>query len=124
MGASAQIHPIRPDISRDINRRFLLNLIRTRQPLSRADLARISGLHRSTVSLIMDPLIEERWVLEGAAARLPIGRRPAYLRLSDERMIVGVDLERDGARLVLSDLSGRFRTHSTKSLRASALSLI
>src|SRR5215813_1436648 len=110
MGAPAQIHAVRPDFSRDINRRLLLNLIRTRQPLSRADLARISGLHRSSVSLIIDQLIEDRWEVEGATGRLPTGRRPTYLRLSDERMIVGVDLDRVNARIVLSDLSGRFRT--------------
>jgi len=108
MGAPAQIHPTRPDVSRDLNRRLLLNLIRTRQPLSRADLSRISGLHRSTVSLITDQLIDQRWVLEGPMGRLPIGRRPTYLGLSDERTIVGVDWERCGAKIVVSDLTGRF----------------
>ena len=41
------------EVVRDINRRVILNLIRTKQPLSRADLARVSGLQRSTVSLIV-----------------------------------------------------------------------
>ena len=36
------------EVVRDINRRIVLNLIRTRQPISRADLARHSGLQRST----------------------------------------------------------------------------
>ena len=31
------------EVVRDINRRIVLNLIRTRQPISRADLARASG---------------------------------------------------------------------------------
>jgi CRP-like cAMP-binding protein len=61
---------------RDINRRAVLNLIRTRQPLSRADLARVSGLQRSTISLIVEELIQERWVLDGPTGRLPRGRRP------------------------------------------------
>src|ERR1700712_4601744 len=51
---------------RQINRNLVFNLVRTRQPLSRADLARVSGLQRSTVSLIVEDLIKERWVLDGS----------------------------------------------------------
>src|SRR5260370_41878992 len=47
------------EVVRDINRRIVLNLVRTRQPISRADLARASGLQRSTISLIGEQLIEE-----------------------------------------------------------------
>jgi hypothetical protein len=39
------------EVVRDINRRIVLNLIRTRQPISGADLARVSGMQRSTISL-------------------------------------------------------------------------
>src|SRR5215469_13111519 len=78
------------EVVRDINRRIVLNLIRTRQPISRADLARVSGLQRSTISLIVEELVKEHWVLEGPTGRLPRGRRPTFLRLNDERVIVGV----------------------------------
>ena len=53
------------EVVREINKRVVLNLIRTKQPLSRADLARASGLQRSTISLIVEELIRELWVLEG-----------------------------------------------------------
>ncbi|MGH8300993.1 MAG: hypothetical protein ACRET5_05930 [Steroidobacteraceae bacterium] len=39
--------------ARRINRDIVLELIRTRQPISRAELARQSGLQRSTVSQII-----------------------------------------------------------------------
>ena len=68
---------------RDFNRRIVLHLVRTRQPMSRADLARLSGLQRSTISLIVEQLIEESWVVDGPTARLPRGRRPTFLRLND-----------------------------------------
>jgi len=45
---------------REINRNLIFNLIRRRQPISRADLARLSGLQRSTVSLIVEELIVDR----------------------------------------------------------------
>src|SRR5215217_2077109 len=77
---------------RDFNRRVVLNLIRTRQPMSRADLARLSGLQRSTISLIVEQLIREAWVVDGPTARLPRGRRPTFLRLNDDRVIIGVDI--------------------------------
>ena len=44
------------ETARQINRRIALNFIRRHQPMSRADLARRSGLQRSTVSAIIDQL--------------------------------------------------------------------
>src|SRR6266571_3664602 len=89
---SNQIQAASSEVVRDINRRIVLNLIRTRQPLSRADLARVSGMQRSTISLIVEELVEEHWVLEGPTGRLPRGRRPTFLRLNDQRVIIGVDI--------------------------------
>ena len=80
------------ETARDINRGIVLNLIRRRQPISRADLARISGLQRSTVSLIIEQLIRERCVISGPLGRLPRGRRPTFLHLNDRLAIVVVDL--------------------------------
>ncbi len=87
------------EVVRDFNRRTVLNLIRTRQPASRADLARASGMQRSTISLIVEDLIRENWILEGPAVRLPRGRRPTFLRLNEERAIIGVDI-RPGQTMV------------------------
>ena len=98
---------------RDINRRIVLNLIRTRHPISRADLARVSGLQRSTISLIVEQLIEEKWVLEGPTGRLPRGRRPTFLRLNDERVIVGIDIRPTQITLALADANGKFTSQET-----------
>src|SRR5579864_189419 len=96
------------EVVRDINRRVILNLIRTKQPLSRADLARVSGLQRSTVSLIVEELMEEHWVLEGAMGRLPRGRRPTFLRLNDDRVIIGIDIRPLQTTVALADINGKF----------------
>ena len=48
------------EVARDMNRDVVLELMRARQPVSRADLARFSGLQRSTVSEIVEDLIRER----------------------------------------------------------------
>src|SRR6516165_8320018 len=96
------------EVVRDINRRIVLNLVRTRQPISRADLARASGLQRSTISLIVEQLIEENWVLEGPTGRLPRGRRPTFLRLNDDRVIIGVDIRPTQTTVALADANGKF----------------
>src|SRR6185503_365710 len=92
------------EVVRDINRRLVLNLIRTRQPISRADLARVSGMQRSTISLIVEELVEEQWVLEGTTGRPPRGRRPTFLRLNDERVLIGVDVRPTQTTVALADI--------------------
>jgi predicted NBD/HSP70 family sugar kinase len=96
------------EVIRDINRRIVLNLIRTRQPISRADLARVSGMQRSTISLIVEELVEESWVLEGPTGRLPRGRRPTFLRLNEDRVIIGVDIRPIQTTVALADVNGKF----------------
>jgi len=81
------------ETARDINRRIVLNLIRSHQPISRADLARHSGLQRSTVSVIAEQLIEQRWVTEGANGHTLRGRRPRFLHLNKERVgVIGINI--------------------------------
>jgi predicted NBD/HSP70 family sugar kinase len=96
------------DVVRDINRRLILNLIRTRQLISRAELARVSGLQRSTVSLIVEELIADRWVIEGPAVKLPRGRHPTFLRLNEERLIIAIDIRPVQCTLALANANGRF----------------
>src|SRR5580765_1549027 len=97
------------ETARDINRRIVLNLIRSHQPISRADLARHSGLQRSTVSVITEQLITERWVTEGANGRVPRGRRPRFLHLNKERVgIIGINIRPAETSVALADLDAHF----------------
>ena len=97
------------ETARHINRRIALNIIRRHQPMSRAELARRSGLQRSTVSAIISQLIREGWVTEGASGVSGRGRRPRFLHLNLERAgILAVDL-RPGTTIVgLAGLDARF----------------
>lgn len=97
------------ETARDINRRIVLNLIRSNEPVSRADLARHSGLQRSTVSVIIEQLIDERWVTQGANGRAPRGRRPRFLHLNKERVrIIGVNVRPATTTVALADLDAQF----------------
>ncbi len=97
---------------RSINRNLLFNLIRTRQSVSRADLARLSGLQRSTVSLIVEELIADRWILEGATGRLPRGRRPTMIQLNDQRAVIALDIHPSQTTVAVADLGGKIVAQS------------
>jgi predicted NBD/HSP70 family sugar kinase len=103
---------------RQINRNLVFNLIRTRQPISRADLARVSGLQRSTISLIVEDLIRDRWVLEGATGRLPRGRRPTFLELNHHRAVISVDIHPAQTTVAVTDLGGRIVAQQVVNLPA------
>ncbi len=106
---------------RNINRRIILDLIRTRQPVSRADLARISGLQRSTISLITEQLLTEQWITQGAFGHLPRGRKPRFLHLNVERAgIIGVNVRPTGTTIALADLNAKFIAHESFPTNADA----
>jgi predicted NBD/HSP70 family sugar kinase len=94
--------------ARDVNRDIVLEIIRSRQPIARADLARASGLQPSTISAIVEQLLDEKWVTEGAIARRPRGRRPTLLSLNTDLVILAADVRPQQAIVALIDLNGRF----------------
>jgi predicted NBD/HSP70 family sugar kinase len=92
---------------REINRNLVLNLIRSNENISRADLARLCGLPRSTISIIVEQLIADRWVVAGTLGHLPRGRRPTYLRLNSSRSVLAIDIHPTQTTLAIADLDGR-----------------
>lgn len=107
-----KIHPqqfrvARRGTSREINRRILLNLVRSRQPVSRADLARLMGTTRAAVSLIVNDLIAEGLLYEGAKGETPRGRKPQFLYIdSRKRCVFAVDVRATRTYVMVSDLLG------------------
>lgn len=91
----------------------MLELVRKNQPVSRADLSRLSGLQRSTVSHIIEQLIEEHWVREGAVARLPRGRRPTMVGMNEDLVAIVADVHPHLATIAVVDLNGRLLSRST-----------
>jgi predicted NBD/HSP70 family sugar kinase len=93
---------------RDTNRDLVLEVLRRNQPISRVDIARKAGLQRSTVSSIVDGLIEERWVREGSVVKTERGRRPTMLTMNDDLLLLVADIRPTKAILAVVDLNGRF----------------
>ena len=93
---------------REINRHILLNLVREHQPISRADLARRMALGRGMVTILVNELLEEGALYEGALAELPRGRRPKMLHVETrDRLVVAIDVRFSRTDVLLSDLGGR-----------------
>lgn len=104
---SADLRVARRGTSRAINRRIALNLIRTRQPISRADLARLMGTGRGAVTVLVNDLIADGRVFEGATGEAPRGRKPKFLYLDSRRScVVAIDLRPTRCFLMVTDIVG------------------
>jgi len=94
--------------SRDINRRIALNLIREHQPISRADLARRMNVTRGAVSVLVQELINQKVIYEGATGEAMRGRKPTFLHIrTQNRFAIAVDVRFSKTYLMLSDFSGQ-----------------
>jgi N-acetylglucosamine repressor len=94
--------------SRDINRRIALNLIREHQPISRADLARRMNVTRGVVSVLVQELIDQDVIYEGATGEAKRGRKPTFLHIrTHDRLAIAVDVRFSKTYLMLCDFSGR-----------------
>ena len=98
----------RRSTSRDINRRIALNVIREQQPISRADLARHMKMTRGVVSVLVQELIAQGLIYEGATGEAARGRKPTFLHVrTQNRLAIAVDVRFSKTYLMLCDLSGR-----------------
>ncbi len=94
--------------ARDINRHIALNLIREHQPISRADLARRMNMTRGVVSVLVQELIVQGVIYEGATGEAARGRKPTFLHIrTHDRLVVAVDVRFTKTYLMLCDFSGR-----------------
>jgi predicted NBD/HSP70 family sugar kinase len=94
--------------SREINRQIALNLVRTHQPISRADLARIMAVPRGIVSRLVNELLAEGLIFEGTTGESHRGRKPTFLYIdSRERCVVAVDIRATRTFILVTDLVGR-----------------
>ncbi len=104
----------RRELIRDLNRALVLNLVRERRAISRADIARITGLSPSTVTSITASLLaDELLVEEGPGSRDrdrsgSVGRPATLLRVDPAaRHVVGVKLAPESLTATITDLDAQ-----------------
>lgn len=104
----AKTQVARSNTIRDINRQIVLNYVREREPISRAEIARQTELQRSTISTLVDSLIDEGFIEEIGAGVSTGGRKPKLLRLKrNEAVAIGVDITPTKTTIATADLAGR-----------------
>ncbi len=100
-------HIARRGTSREINRQIALNLVRTRQPISRADLARLMGVRRGAISRLVEDLIGTQQVFEGAKGESLRGRKPRHLYIETRRRCaLAVDISASQTLIQVTDPLG------------------
>lgn len=93
--------------AREINRQIALNLIREHQPISRAELARMMEIGRGMVTALVDELLEEGVIYQGATVDAPRGRKPQMLHVrTRDRLVIAIDVRFSRTFLMLGDLAG------------------
>ncbi|AWI61458.1 ROK family transcriptional regulator [Sinorhizobium fredii] len=92
--------------SRALNRRLILNLLRNRGPISRAEMAQLTGLSPAAVTFVVAKLMEEALVVEREAVSGATGRRPVPVDINYEaHLALGFKLNRHSINCVLTDLA-------------------
>ncbi|MBX3296418.1 MAG: ROK family transcriptional regulator [Acidobacteria bacterium] len=110
--ASSQI--ARPTTIRDINKRIVLNYVRDRSPISRAEIARETKLHRSTVSVIVDELLETGLIVGIGVGVSTGGRRPELFELKKgDPTAIAIDVTPRTTTVAVADLAGTLLAKET-----------
>lgn len=110
----------RSDTIRNINRQIVLNYVRERAPISRAEISHETELQRSTVSLIVEEL-KDRGLVAEIEGESTGGRPPLLLQLKAAGPIaIGVDLSTEQTVIATCDLAGRVLTQKSFATDASA----
>jgi len=101
-------------ISRQFSQRSVMEAIVQGGPVSRASIAKQTGLSKQTVSEIMSVLEQEGWVQETGRTAGHVGRSAVtYELVVDAAYIVAVDLGGTKVRVGLTDLSGQVVSEET-----------
>lgn len=92
-------------VAGELNRVLVFDAFRARRVISRAELARETGLSKGTISLIVDSFIRDGFVQTVGLGPAAKGRRPTLLRFDPAaRYVVGLELSDSAVRAVRTDL--------------------
>jgi glucokinase-like ROK family protein len=90
-----------------INKSIVLETIRKKSPLSRTQISSLTGLHKGTVSTLINELIEESMAFEIGQGLSIGGRKPVMLLFNkDAGYAIGVNLGINFMMTILTNLEG------------------
>lgn len=89
------------------NKSLVLETILEFSPISRADIAKQTGLNKGTVSSLVNELLEEQLIYESGSGVSSGGRRPVMLLFKQEAgYAIGIDIGVNYILGILTDLQG------------------
>jgi len=120
--SAAVLVAARPSLIRAMNEQLLLEQIRQRGSCSRAELARVSGLSKPTVSLALDN-VERAGLVRIAGQRTGVPGRSArlYEIRPDAGLVLGLDIGHEYVRGAIADLSGEIRARQSQRAHATSV---
>ncbi|WP_315119579.1 ROK family transcriptional regulator [uncultured Clostridium sp.] len=94
-------------LMKKINKNIILDILKSNEGLSRADISKITNLSKPSISSLMNELINEGWVFEEGRERTQVGRRPMRLKFNSRKyVIIGAMFTNVGIQLALGNLLG------------------
>ncbi len=120
--AGTGMQPARPQLIRAMNEQLLLNQIRQLGLCSRADLARLSGLSKPTVSLALAS-VERSGLVRTAGQRTGVPGRSAVLYeiRPEAGYVLGLDIGHEYLRGAVTDLTGEIRAKAESACTAASV---
>ncbi|HEX3956845.1 MAG TPA: ROK family protein [Trebonia sp.] len=117
-----ELSAARPPLIRAMNEQLLLRHIRVSGPCSRADLARISGLSKPTVSLALAN-VERSGLVRMAGQRTGVPGRTAQLYevRPEAGFVLGLDIGLKYLRGAVADLAGAVRARDSRKVVATSV---
>ena len=102
-----------------INRSLILKNIIEHGLISRADLSKIIGLNKATISVQVADLLEENLIYETQLEHFSIGRRPIMLAVNGKAgYVLGIDVDHHQIQFTVCDLTGRTIQSDTLNLQS------
>lgn len=107
------------------NKALVLSLIIEKETISRADIASVTGLNKTTVSSLVNELLEEDLIYESGPGVSSGGRRPVILHFNKKAgYAIGIDIGVNYILAVLTDLKGQIIVEKSQNLSRTSYSAI
>ncbi|GAM16271.1 ROK family transcriptional regulator [Mesobacillus selenatarsenatis] len=107
------------------NKALVLSLIIEKETISRADIANVTGLNKTTVSSLVTELLEDELIYESGPGISSGGRRPVILHFNrNTGYAIGVDIGVNYVLAVLTDLKGKIIVEKSQNVNRTSYSAI
>ncbi|MBO5648414.1 MAG: ROK family protein [Clostridia bacterium] len=85
--------------------RAIFNAITGKDPISRAEIAEVTGLSLMTVGKVVDALLERRVIIQYKEAKNAAGRRAGLVRLNTDKFFLILDLTARNMSMTVMDIA-------------------